>query len=448
MSDSILDLDRRHVWHPFTQEQTAPPPMVALGGKGAKIFTEDGRELIDLVSSWWVNLHGHGHPAIAKAVAEQAARLEQVIFADFTHAPAARLAARLAALLPGDLDRVFYSDNGSTAVEVALKVALQYFANRGEDGRSRLLAFDGGYHGDTVGAMSVGKSSGYFRAWEGMLFPVEMVPYPATWIGDEDVADKEAAALVALEKALTADVAAVIIEPLIQGASGMRMCRPEFLKGLAERVHAAGALLVFDEVMTGFGRTGTPFACLKAGVTPDMVCLSKGLTGGFLPMGATVVREPIHQAFLGESLGQAFLHGHSYTANPLGCAAGLASLDLLLETDCQARISAIEAIHGERLRDLAKRGKIRHPRLTGTIAALDMGKGGYASALGPRLKQYFIDRGFLLRPLGPVAYFLPPYCIAPADLHRAWDTLERALLHDIQPSLESGVEEETFTKAP
>jgi adenosylmethionine-8-amino-7-oxononanoate aminotransferase len=202
------------------------------------------------------------------------------------------------------------------------------------------------------------------------------------------------------------------------------MCRPEFLRAVAERVKAAGALLVFDEVMTGFGRTGASFACLKAEVTPDMVCLSKGLTGGFLPMGATVVREPIHQAFLGESLRRAFLHGHSYTANPLGCAAGLASLDLLLGADCQARIAGIEAIHQERVRALADRGKIRHPRVTGTIAALDLGEGGYASARGPRLKQFFRDKGFLLRPLGSVAYFLPPYCIEPDDLHRAWDTME------------------------
>ncbi len=427
MSDSILDLDRRHVWHPFTQERTAPPPMVAVRARGARIVTEDGRELIDLVSSWWVNLHGHGHPAIAAAVAEQAARMEQVIFADFTHEPAARLAAGLAGLLPGDLDRVFYSDNGSTAVEVALKVALQYFANRGDDGRRRLLAFEGGYHGDTVGAMSVGRSSGYFRAWEGLLFPVGMVPYPAGWIGDEAIRDKEAAALAGLDAALGPDVAAVIIEPLIQGAGGMRMCRPEFLKAVAERVQAAGALLIFDEVMTGFGRTGAPFACLKAEVVPDMVCLSKGLTGGFLPMGATVVREPIHQAFLGENLRQAFLHGHSYTANPLGCAAGLASLELLLGGDCQARIAGIEAIHAERLRTLAAHEKIRRPRLTGTIAAFDLGEGDYAGTLGARLKQVFLDRGFLLRPLGPVVYFLPPYCIEPADLHRAWDTLESAI---------------------
>jgi adenosylmethionine-8-amino-7-oxononanoate aminotransferase len=426
-SSDILALDQRHVWHPYTQEQMVPPPLVAVGGKGSRIQLADGRDLVDLVSSWWVTLHGHGHPAVAAAVAEQAARLEQVIFADFTHAPAATLAARLAAVLPGDLDRVFYSDNGSTAVEVALKVALQYFANRGDDKRRRLLAFQGGYHGDTVGAMSVGKTSGYFRAWEDLLFPVEMLPFPATWIGDEEAPAKEAEAFAALERALADDVAAVIIEPLIQGASGMRMCRPDFLQGLVDRARAKGVLVIFDEVMTGFGRTGDLFACVKAGVEPDMVCLSKGLTGGFLPMGATVVREEIHQAFLGQSLRQAFLHGHSYTANPLGCAAGLASLALLVDADCQARRAAIEAIHRERLADLVTRHAVARPRITGTIAAVDLDDGGYASGLGPKIKAFFLERGFLLRPLGSTIYFLPPYCLAPADLHQAWDILDAAL---------------------
>jgi len=420
VTDDILDLDRKHVWHPFTQEQTAPPPMVAVGASGAHVLTQDGRRMLDLVSSWWVNLHGHAHPAIARAVAEQAASFEQVIFADFTHAPAARLAAGLAGLLPGDLDRVFYSDDGSTAVEVALKMALQYFANRGEDRRRKLVAFDGAYHGDTVGAMSVGCSSGFFRAWEGMMFPVDVAPYPRTWMGDDDVEAKEAAALTALDALLTDEVAAVIIEPLVQGANGMRMARPDFLRAMAERVRAAGALLIYDEVMTGFGRTGAPFACLVAGVVPDFVCLSKGLTGGFLAMGATVCREGIYQAFLGERLSKAFLHGHSYTANPLGCAAGLASLNILVSEDCRARISAIEAIHRERI------GGVRgvKPRIAGTIAAIDVGEGGYGSTLAPRLKAYFRKRDMLMRPLGPVAYFLPPYCIKADDLHRAWDALE------------------------
>ncbi len=419
--DQCLALDRRHVWHPFTQEQTAPPPLVAVRGDGSGVIAADGRRYVDLVSSWWVNLHGHAHPAIAGAVAAQAARLEQVIFADFTHEPAARYAARLAAELPGDLDRVFYSDDGSTAVEVALKMALQYFANLGQTGRTRLLAFEGAYHGDTVGAMSVGRSSGYFRAWAGMLFPVDLLPYPTTWIGDETVEAKEAQALAALEQALADDVAAVIVEPLVQGASGMRMCREGFLRAVAERVQAAGALLIFDEVMTGFSRTGALFACRRIGVTPDMVCLSKGITGGFLPMAATVVREPIHAAFLGQEIDKAFLHGHSYTANPLGCAAALASLDLLLDPDCQARIAAIEALHRERLP--AVRGR-RH-RIMGTIAAVDLGEDGIGSAIGTALKAWFRQHGMLMRPMGPVAYFLPPYCIAPDELHRAWDLLER-----------------------
>lgn len=423
MTDDILSLDRRHIWHPFTQERTAPAPDEAVGAKGAYIFTRDGRRILDLVSSWWVNLHGHAHPAIAQAVARQAAEMEQVIFADFTHAPAVRLAARLAELLPDDLERVFFSDDGSTAVEVALKMALQYCANKGQDGRRRLLAFEGAYHGDTVGAMSVGRSSGYFRAWENMLFPVDLLPYPSTWLGDDEVEAKERVALDALDQALTDDVAAVIIEPLVQGAGGMRMCRPQFLRGVAERVKAAGALLIFDEVMAGFGRTtGELFACRLANVVPDFVCLSKGITGGFLPMGATVVRERIHEAFLGDTLSQAFLHGHSYTANPLGCAAGLASLDLLTSPACHHAIAEIEAIHRQRIGGV----KGTHPRIAGTVAAIDLGRGGYAASIGPKLKAFFMERGMLLRPLGSVAYFLPPYCIEAADLHRAWDVLEEA----------------------
>ncbi|MDR3326463.1 MAG: adenosylmethionine--8-amino-7-oxononanoate transaminase [Rhodospirillaceae bacterium] len=424
MNDTILSLDRKYVWHPFTQEQTSPPPIVAIGGEFAKIFTQDGRELVDMISSWWVNLHGHCNKVIANAIAKQASILEQVIFADFTHQPAVMLATKLAHLLPKDLSRVFYSDNGSTAVEVALKIALQYFSNSGDYSRNHLIAFDGGYHGDTVGAMSLGKSSGYFRAWENLLFSVEMVPYPATWINDDAIAEKEEASLVALSKALDVNkVAAVIIEPLIQGAGGMRMCRPEFLKNVAKLVHDAGALLVFDEVMTGFGRTGALFACLKSAVVPDIICLSKGLTGGFLPMGATVIKESIYQAFLGDNLHHAFLHGHSYTANPLGCVAGLASLDLLLSKDCQFRISNIETICRNRIKALLDSRKILNLRLTGTVVAFDLRD----NITAERFRKMFLDNGFLIRPLGSVIYFIPPYCIDQYDLNRAWDILEEIL---------------------
>jgi adenosylmethionine---8-amino-7-oxononanoate aminotransferase len=425
--DDLRALDARHVWHPFTQAGTAPPAILALGARGATIYGADGREYLDLVSSWWVNLHGHGHPAIAQAIADQALRLEQVIFADFTHEPAARLAARVTTLLPGDLDRVFYSDDGSTAVEVALKLAHQYWRNLGQD-RSVIVAFEGGYHGDTVGAMSAGQSSGYFDAWKEMLFPVEVVPFPTTWDGDPEPEAAETAALAALDRVFethSGRVSSVIIEPLVQGAGGMRMCRPQFLQALAARVRAAGALLVFDEVMTGFGRTGALFACLAAGVTPDLVCLSKGLTGGFLPLSMTVAREGIYQAFLGEDLTKAFLHGHSYTANPLGCAAGLASLDLLQAAECSTSRAAIEAVHRERLPGLAERTGATRPRIRGTIAALDVtGRGeGYGAGIGPRLKKEFLDRGLLLRPLGNVLYLLPPYCVDQTDLHRAYDII-------------------------
>lgn len=432
MSDDIRALDARHVWHPFTQAGTAPPPMVAVKAHGATITTADGKDYLDLVSSWWVNLHGHANPVIAKAVAEQARRMEQVIFADFTHGPAARLAQRVTALLPGALDRVFYSDDGSTAVEVALKMAMQYWRNRGEE-RTEYVAFEGGYHGDTVGAMSVGASSGFFGAWNRMLFPVSVVPFPATWDGDPDPGAAEKRALDVLDRILEEQkgrVAAVIVEPLVQGAGGMRMCRPEFLRALEGRVRDAGTLLILDEVMTGFGRTGAAFACVKAGIRPDLVCLSKGLTGGFLPMSMTVATEAIHQAFLGEDLERAFLHGHSYTANPLGCAAGLASLDLLEAADCQARIRAIEAIHRQRIPAIVARHKVARPRVCGTIAAFDVGADqGYGAAVGRTLKAAFLERGLLLRPLGNVLYLLPPYCIDETALHRAWDAIDGVLAH-------------------
>lgn len=423
-SDAIQALDSRHIWHPFSQAETGPALPVAVKAQGAYVETADGHRVMDLVSSWWVNLHGHGEPRIAAALAKQADALEQVIFADFTHEPAARLAAGLAEALPGDLNKIFYSDNGSTAVEVALKMALQYFPLVGQPKRRRLLGFDQGYHGDTVGAMSVGQSSGYFRAWSGMLFPVDMLPFPATWENDEAVEAKETRALAALDAKLGEDVAAVILEPLIQGAGGMRMCRPEFLRKVADQVREAGALLILDEVMTGFGRTGTLFACEQASVVPDLICLSKGLTGGFLPMGATVARDGFCQAFIGQTLDRAFLHGHSYTANPLGCAAGLASLEILTSPDCKRQRDALQAVQRERVAALAKRRPELHARACGTVAALDLTKGSYGDGSCNNIKARFWEKGYLIRPLGPVLYFVPPYCVTPEELHKAWDLLE------------------------
>lgn len=427
MAETIQALDQRHIWHPFSQAQIGPALPVVVRGEGAHLITADGGRYLDLIASWWVNLHGHAEPSIAAAIADQASQLEQVIFADFTHAPAAQLAERLAAHLPGDLNRVFFSDDGSTAVEVALKMALQYVRLRGEGRRNRILAFDQGYHGDTVGAMSLGHSSGYFRAWQGLLFPVTALPWPSIWQGDEAIEAKEAAALAALQDALTDEVAVVILEPLIQGAGGMRICRAEFLERAAAMIHAAGALLIFDEVMTGFGRTGSLFACQQITTIPDLVCLSKGLTGGFLPMGATVARDGFCEAFIGQTLDRAFLHGHSYTANPLGCAAGLASLALLTTEACSAARAAIGDIHRQRVGSLAERRPDLRPRALGSIAAITLGEGHYGDGSGKAIKARFWENFMLIRPLGPVVYFLPPYCLTSDELHRAWDLLEASI---------------------
>ena len=429
--EDFVALDRRHVWHPFTQEQTAPPVTAMASAHGATLVGHDGTTYLDLISSWWVTTHGHAHPRIAQAIAQQAHTLEQVIFAGFTHAPAARLAKALVDMLPPGLDRVFFSDNGSTSVEVALKMARQYWFNKGEK-RHRFLAFEGGYHGDTVGAMSAGHSSSFFEPFRSMLFPVDLLPFPATWEGDTHVAEREAMALQALDDYLEhhiGECAALLVEPLVQGAAGMRMCRPLFLQNLAARLRAAGVLIVFDEVMTGFGRTGTLFACEKVQVSPDIICLSKGLTGGFMPMSVTVCREEIYAAFLGKTFERAFAHGHSFTANPLGCAASLASLALFAEENTLERIAAIEAIHRQRLLALVDQPRVQHPRFMGSIAALDITAtdAGYASRIGLFLRTFFLERGLLLRPLGNTLYLLPPYCITPAELHQAWDGIEAAL---------------------
>jgi len=430
-ADELLALDRRHVWHPFTQAATAPPAIPIRSARGASLIAADGREYLDLISSWWVTLHGHAHPAIAAAVARQAAQLEQVIFAGFTHEPAIQVAARISALLPAGLERVFYSDDGSTSVEVALKLAYQFWRNKGEPRRHRFLAFEGGYHGDTLGAMSAGRSSGFYKPFHDLLFAVDLLPFPETWNDDPEVAEKESTSLAMLDAWIGRhgrDAVALIMEPLVQGAGGMRLCRPAFVRAVAERLNAAGILLILDEVMTGFGRTGAAFACLKAGVTPDLICLSKGLTGGFLPLAATVCRQEIYEAFLGGNFERAFAHGHSFTANALGCAAALASLDLLQAPETTARIAAIESAHRERLARLADRPGLTRGRLCGTIAAITLGgsEQGYDASRGPRLRAFFLERGLLIRPLGSVVYLLPPYCVSREELHRGYDAIEEA----------------------
>jgi adenosylmethionine-8-amino-7-oxononanoate aminotransferase len=429
-SAELIELDRKHLWHPFTQAATAPDPIAIRSASGAWLTDFEGRRYLDLISSWWVTLHGHAHPAVAAAVARQAAELEQVIFAGFTHEPAVRLATRLSQALPDGLDRVFFSDDGSTSVEVALKLAYQYWRNRGQPQRRRFLAFEGGYHGDTFGAMAAGYTSGFYEPFRDLLVRVEHLPFPATWDGDPDVAEKEAAALTRLDEWLERfghETAAIIVEPLVQGASGMRMCRPEFLRALRRRLDDAGVLLIFDEVMTGFGRTGASFACIKSGVTPDLICLSKGLTGGFLPLSATVCGPAIYEAFLDPGFAKAFAHGHSFTANPLGCAAALASFDLLETPETMAQMAMIERVHRRRLARLRGRPEFAEARCTGTIAAVNLQGGhSYAGAASRDIQRFFLDRGLLLRPLGPVIYLLPPYCTSEAELDSAYDAIEDA----------------------
>lgn len=412
-----------HLWHPTTQVASADPPLRAVRGRGALLELDDGRQLIDAISSWWVTLHGHAEPSIAAAVASQATELEQVIFANFRHPPAEQLAEALSAR--SGLERLFFSDNGSTAVEVALKIAWQWWRNEGQP-RRQLIAFEGAYHGDTVGAMALGARSLFTAPFDALLFEVARAPWPATWWGDEGVEDRERLALEHLERLLETPTAAVILEPLVQGAAGMAVVRESFLREVERRVRAAGALLIADEVLTGFGRTGALFACQRAGLTPDLMALSKGLTGGFLPMGITLASEALHAGFVGASE-RTFLHGHSFTANPLGCAAALASLALLEARP--ERFEGFEARHRPHLEILAQRPQVRFPRLIGTIAAIDLvvETPGYLNPAGRIVQRRALAEGVFLRPLGQVIYLLPPLCLDDTQLEHCYGSIGRAL---------------------
>ncbi len=432
LAREVLARDKRHVWHPFTQHGTEADPIVIARAKGASLFTAEGKEILDLVASWWTCTHGHSHPKINAALAKQASLFEHVMFAGFTHAPAVDLAAAIAKLLPGDLSRVFFSDDGSTSVEVALKIAYQYWINVGEPRRRVLVGFDGGYHGDTLGAMSLGRGSQFFTPFRDLMCKVYVLPYPSTFEGDDAADEREAGALSAFE-ALLSDrgqtIAALIIEPLLQGAGGMRICRPSFLRRLAAIARKAGVLVIFDEVATGFGRTGTMFAMEQADVVPDLVCLSKGLTAGYMPLAMTVAREAIFEAFLGEGFERALPHGHSFTANPLACAVGLASLALYEEEKTLERIARINARHRAMLAELAAREDVARPRVIGSILAFDVksANGGYQSAQSRTLRDWYLAHGFNIRPLGSTLYLMPPYCITDEELTRAYAGLTAGL---------------------
>lgn len=436
-AEEILALDQQFCWHPFTQAQTALPPLPVVEGKDEFLITADGKRYFDAVSSWWVNLHGHSHPQIASAIAHQANTLEHVMFAGVTHPPAVQLAKRLIQKAPANQQRVFYSDNGSTAVEVALKMAFQYWHNKGQgQSRRQLIALEGAYHGDTFGAMSTGRSSGFYDPFKPWLFEVQFIP---TGLCSET----ETESLAALDKLLSDQaqhIATLIVEPLVQGASGMRMMSPAYVAELTKRCAKHDVLVIFDEVMTGFGRTGTFFAAEQVeseGGLADLICLSKGLTGGSMPMGATLATEQVYEAFLDESVGKALLHGHSYTANPLGCAAALASLDLFDQGPAWQGIRQIEAVHSERLAKLANHPQIKNPRQCGTIAAFELKSESnqYGSAGSQWIRQRFFEHGIVVRPLGLSMYWIPPYCTSPETLNKAYDVLELILAEWAQTSV-------------
>jgi len=419
---------RSPLWHPFTQHATAGPMIEIVRAQGAWLHATDGRRYLDAISSWWVTTHGHGNPAIAAAVAKQAAILEQVIFAGFTHPPAERLAGKLLSLAPHaagcePLEFVFLSDSGSTAVEVGLKMAVGYWHNAGRP-RRRIVAFEHGYHGDTFGGMSVGARSVFSAAYEPMLFSVDFLPFPAPG-REQQTLD----AFTTLLAQCGDDIAALIVEPLVLGAGGMLMYEPWLLAELAALARSHDVFLIADEVMTGFGRTGTLFACEQAGVVPDVMCLSKGITGGFLPMGATLASRRLYDAFWSEDRGRMFFHSSSFTGNPIACAAAVANLELWEREPVLERISRIAALHARRLPALGDRREVQAVRGRGTIAAIELAAdtAGYLSDLAPRLYAFFLARGLLLRPLGNVVYVLPPYCTSNDELDRIYDAIEDCL---------------------
>lgn len=435
LPDELRAIDARHLWHPHTQHQGAPPPLPIARAVGACLYDHLGNKILDAISSWGVTLHGHAHPVIASAIAEQARCLEQTIFDGLTHEPAVRLAEQLTAILPQGLTRVFYTDNGSTAVEVALKMALQYWTNRGEK-RRLIVGLENASHGDTFGAMAVSARGVHTAPFAEHFFKVVRLPDPSV-----DDGKATAARLRDLLERRAKNVAAVIVEPLLLGAGGMRFWQGKTLRAIRRLTEEHGVLLIADEALTGFGRTGPLFACGGAEVVPDIICLAKGLTGGFLPLGATVTREEIFAGFLRDDRGHTLFHGHAYAANPIACAAARTSITLL-DDESAAKRRAIEETHRGQIRALAVHPMVRSPRVLGTLAAFELGPrrddedeeadgavpGGdrEAGPLDPRaleLAEFALTRGVLLRPLGNTVYVLPPYCMSTEDLIHVYSVI-------------------------
>jgi adenosylmethionine---8-amino-7-oxononanoate aminotransferase len=416
---NLVERDRKYLWHPYTQEKTAPLPVPIVSAKGVWLETEDGRKILDGISSWWVNIHGHSHPYLNAALAKQANELEHAIFAGFTHRPAIELAEKLVEILPRGLTRVFYSDNGSTAVEVALKMAYQFWQNRGQE-RKTFVALTNAYHGDTFGAMAASDESSFTKPFQNLLCKVLRTD------GDADKLEK-----LFQEKSL--EIAAIIIEPILQGAGGMIIWKPSFVKRIRELCDKFNVLMIADEVLTGFGRTGKMFACEHAGISPDIICLSKALTAGYLPFGATVATEEIYEAFFSDDRKKTFFHGHSYTANPLACAVAIASLELFDSERTLANVERISQKFAEFALKVSKLNCVNNARSIGGVLAIDIysENSGYLSKIGPKLFKELLSRNILLRPLGNVLYFMPPYAISDAEID--WVLSE---IFDVLKSLE------------
>ncbi|MDP1835232.1 MAG: adenosylmethionine--8-amino-7-oxononanoate transaminase [Chlamydiales bacterium] len=417
-------LETTNVWAPFTQHQTSDAPIPVVKASGAYLHAADGSRYLDAISSWWVTLHGHCHPYIARKIAEQATQLEHVMLAGFTHPPACELAQRLTALLPANLTRVFYSDNGSTAVETALKIALQYWHNRNEmRPRTKVVTLKGGYHGDTVGAMSLSDRSFFTRPFEPILFDVISIDPP--FIGSEEASLDQLKAALAND-----DVACFIYEPGLQGVGGMISHSLEGLDALIGLCRQHNVLTIADEVLVGCGRTGPLFVSNAMANAPDMVCLAKGLTGGFLPLAATVCSEHLFEAFLSDELKKALLHGHSYAGNPIGCAAALANLDLLEDPLCAQQRQFIEQKHRAFQQKLLGHPGIKRCEVIGTILIVDYRNdhaSSYYNPLRNRLASFFLNRHVLLRPFGNTVHAIPPYCVDADDLQQIYDALEASL---------------------
>jgi adenosylmethionine-8-amino-7-oxononanoate aminotransferase len=419
---NLQERDSKHLWHPYTQHKTAAPPIGIVKGDGALVWDENGKQYIDAIASWWVNPYGHSNKHIADAIYKQLTTLEHVLFGGFTHEPAVLLAEKLKAILPANQEKFFFSDNGSTAVEIALKVALQYYYNKGEK-RTKILAFENGFHGDTFAAMAASGISFFTEAFKGSLIEVDRIPAP--------VKGKEQESLDTIKHfAKTGNYAAFIFEPLVQGAAGMVMYEPKALDNLIAVCKQHGIFTIADEVMTGFGKTGKNFACEYLQQQPDMICLSKALTGGTIPMAITTFTQELFDGFYSDDVNKALFHGHTFTANPTGCAAAIAGLELLLSDAMQQNISRINTLHSAFKQKIENHPRVQNVRVLGVILAFEIKRDSaedYYGGFRNRLYSFFIDKGVILRPVGNTVYILPPYIIPEKLLANIYEIVEEAI---------------------